>query len=509
MRALLELADAVERWHELQRPRDIRLEVAPGVELERRWMPLRSVGIYVPRGLVSTLVMCAVPAQAAGVERIVIVTPPEGSGRVARRRERSASGRSGRSAARRRSRRSRTDRVDSARRQDLRARRWYVNEAKLLVARDVAIDLPAGPSEVVVLAGADAEPRVVELELAAQAEHGPESVCRVVDVNGDLEAALVTSRSWHRSTSCSSATRPKRQLRGSGMPERSSSARGRRSRPATTRPAGITSSRPGGWARAVGGLGLETFLKPITMQRLTAEGLAARCGRRSRRSRRRRACPRTPRRCAGEDALPPSSPPTRGRRRRPSSPPRSGSTPSRSCASTGTSRPPPPRPRARARSPPRSRARTSTRTAATRNCRRDRPVRGCRAGERRPRRGRRRPHPALRADVRRPGRHGRDRGDADVPALPDRGAARRRRGRRRRARADVLLPPEQPDRRARRRCPPRGRSSWTRRTSSTRARRPRELIDDGVIVLRTFSKAFGLAGRASATRSPRRRPRPS
>src|SRR5437879_8920185 len=81
--ALLALADAVRRWHELQRPPDIKLEIAPGVDLERRWVPLRSVGIYVPRGLVSTLVMCAVPAQVAGVERIVVMTPPAGSDLVA------------------------------------------------------------------------------------------------------------------------------------------------------------------------------------------------------------------------------------------------------------------------------------------------------------------------------------------------------------------------------------------------------------------------------------------
>src|SRR5258708_6410623 len=80
--AILALADRVRRWHELQRPADVRLEIEPGVELERRWLPLRSVGIYVPRSLVSTLVMCAVPAQVAGVERIVVVTPPAGAGLV-------------------------------------------------------------------------------------------------------------------------------------------------------------------------------------------------------------------------------------------------------------------------------------------------------------------------------------------------------------------------------------------------------------------------------------------
>src|SRR5207302_7461567 len=81
--AVLALADRVRRWHELQRPGDLRLEVEPGVELERRWVPLDSVGIYVPRTLVSTLVMCAVPAQVAGVKRIVVVTPPAGAGLIA------------------------------------------------------------------------------------------------------------------------------------------------------------------------------------------------------------------------------------------------------------------------------------------------------------------------------------------------------------------------------------------------------------------------------------------
>ena len=80
---LLVLADRVRRWHELQRPHAVALEVEPGVSLERRWIPLESVGIYVPRGLISTLVMCAVPAQVAGVERIVVVTPPACAGVVA------------------------------------------------------------------------------------------------------------------------------------------------------------------------------------------------------------------------------------------------------------------------------------------------------------------------------------------------------------------------------------------------------------------------------------------
>src|SRR5262249_62356758 len=64
----------------------------------------------------------------------------------------------------------------------------YVNEAKLEVSRDVPIDLPGGPSEVVVVADAEADPRIAELELAAQREHGHEAVCRVVATLEEGEA---------------------------------------------------------------------------------------------------------------------------------------------------------------------------------------------------------------------------------------------------------------------------------------------------------------------------------
>ena len=81
--AILDLADRVRRWHEVQRPRNVTLEVEPGVVLERRWVPIDTVGVYSPRNLVSTFVMCVVPAQVAGVRRIVVCTPPEGSGMIA------------------------------------------------------------------------------------------------------------------------------------------------------------------------------------------------------------------------------------------------------------------------------------------------------------------------------------------------------------------------------------------------------------------------------------------
>ena len=81
--AILAAAQNVRTWHAAQRPADLMMEVSPGVTLERRWTPLRSVGLYVPKNLVSSLIMSGVPAQVAGVERIVVCTPPSGAAAVA------------------------------------------------------------------------------------------------------------------------------------------------------------------------------------------------------------------------------------------------------------------------------------------------------------------------------------------------------------------------------------------------------------------------------------------
>ena len=71
--AILAAAENVRTWHAAQRPKDIMMEVTPGVTLERRWTPLRSVGLYVPKNLVSSLIMTGIPAQVAGVDRQVVL----------------------------------------------------------------------------------------------------------------------------------------------------------------------------------------------------------------------------------------------------------------------------------------------------------------------------------------------------------------------------------------------------------------------------------------------------
>ena len=262
--ALLTLADRVRRWHEAQRPNDVTLEVEPGVELERRWVSLRSVGIYVPRTLVSTLVMCVVPAQVAGVERIVVVTPPEGAGLIAAAAE--ALGVTevwaigGAQAIAWLAYVERVDRIVGP-------GNTYVNDAKLAVSRDVAIDLPAGPSEVVVLIGNDADPRIVALELAAQQEHGADSLCRVVETLEEAEAIAPE----HLVLLGAEAEALAPFVRNAGAVFVGASSPVAAGDYAT---GGNHVLPTGGWARSVGGLGIEAFLKPITTQRLTAAGLA-------------------------------------------------------------------------------------------------------------------------------------------------------------------------------------------------------------------------------------------
>ncbi len=259
--AILELADRVARWHAAQRPADVVLEVEPGVVLERRWVALDTVGVYVPRGLISTLVMCAVPAQIAGVRRIVVCTPPDGAGTIAAAAmllgldEVWALG--GPQAIGFLAYVEHVDKIVGP-------GNAYVNEAKLEVWRDVPIDLPGGPSEVVVVG--DGDPRLVELELAAQREHGHEAVCTTVATIEEAEAiapehlVLLGDAERHADTVRNAGA----VFVGPWSPV-----------PAGDYATGGNHVLPtNGWARSVGGLGLETFLKPVTVQRLTREGLA-------------------------------------------------------------------------------------------------------------------------------------------------------------------------------------------------------------------------------------------
>jgi histidinol dehydrogenase len=272
--AVLAAAENVRTWHAAQRPADLMLEVTPGVTLERRWSPLRSVGIYVPKGLVSSLIMSAIPAQVAGVERIVVCTPPNGSAAVA-----AAAALLG------------IDEVWAIGGAQAIAAMAYgtesiqpvdkifgpgsgaVNTAKLLVSRDVAIDLPAGPSEIVVVADEGFDEVIIAQELAAQMEHGADSKAYLVRVGDDVEAALAEVEGYaaeHVALLGERAESLAGRIRNAGAVFVG---------PYSPVPAGDYATGgnhvlpTGGWAKSTGGLGLEAFMKTVTVQRVTKEGL--------------------------------------------------------------------------------------------------------------------------------------------------------------------------------------------------------------------------------------------
>ena len=223
-RAALERAiDTVTRFHELQTLPPLRLETAPGVVCERMTVPLEAVGLYVPAGtapLPSTALMLAVPASIAGCPVRVMCTPPA-PGRHGRSR-RAGGGAALRRAqgvqARRRAGRRRDGlwHGDGAQgRQDLRAGqrlghgRQADRGARMPTAR--RCDMPAGPSEVLVIADDAARPAFVAADLLAQAEH---SVRRAGRAGHDLAQA------WPRPVRPKSARQlaalPRTRHRGAG-----------------------------------------------------------------------------------------------------------------------------------------------------------------------------------------------------------------------------------------------------------------------------------------------------
>lgn len=195
VRAALERAARnIRAFHEAQVPADVEVEVEPGVKLGRRFVPLAAVGVYAPGGRAaypSSVLMGVVPAVAAGVEEIVVCSPPGPSGLPTREVLAAAEiagatrffvvGGAGAVAAMAYGAGSipRCAAVVGP------GNKWVL-EAKRQVAGEVVIDSPAGPSEVLVLADDTADPIRVAAELVAQAEHDPEAAVALVSTSAQL-----------------------------------------------------------------------------------------------------------------------------------------------------------------------------------------------------------------------------------------------------------------------------------------------------------------------------------
>ena len=195
--ALERAAGNIRRFHEAQRPADVTVEIERGVSVTRAWVPLRRVGVYVPGGTAaypSSVLMGVVPARSAGVDEVIVCSPPGPSGSppdavlaacaIAGADRVFAVGGAGAVAAMAWG----TESVPQVDAIVGPGNRW-VTEAKRQVAGSVVIDSPAGPSEVLVLADDTADAGLVAREVLAQAEHDPDAACVVVTTSARLARA--------------------------------------------------------------------------------------------------------------------------------------------------------------------------------------------------------------------------------------------------------------------------------------------------------------------------------
>jgi histidinol dehydrogenase len=192
----------IRRFHEAQLTPPIRVETAPGVVCERFTRPIASVGLYVPAGsapLPSTALMLAVPAALAGSRTRVLCSPPQRDGsvnaavlyvaRLCGLEEVYRLGGAQAIAAMAYG----TETVPKVDKLFGPGNTW-VTAAKAQVAQDpmgAARDMPAGPSEVLVIADDAADPQFVAADLLSQAEHGPDSQSVLISTSPKLiEATL-------------------------------------------------------------------------------------------------------------------------------------------------------------------------------------------------------------------------------------------------------------------------------------------------------------------------------
>jgi histidinol dehydrogenase len=188
----------IRAFHEFQRPVESSITIEPGVTLGRRPDPFDRVGIYAPGGRAaypSSVLMGAVPAKVAGVGEVILCSPPVAGGLPAESVMAAAQlsgvdrvfavGGAGAIAAMCLG----TDTIPRANKV-VGPGNAYVAEAKLQLATAAAFDSPAGPSELLLIADAAANPEAVSREVLAQAEHDPNAIVIVVAIGEDVAARI-------------------------------------------------------------------------------------------------------------------------------------------------------------------------------------------------------------------------------------------------------------------------------------------------------------------------------
>jgi histidinol dehydrogenase len=318
--AILAAKQNIEKFHSTQLLQEKAVETAPGVLCWRRSVAIEKAGLYVPGGnapLFSTILMLGIPAKIAGCSEIVLCTPPSPDGKVnpvilytaqlagINSVFRSGGAQAIAAMAYGTETIPRVDKIFGPGNQ-------YVTRAKELVQLDgVAIDMPAGPSEVLVIADNTGNPEFIAADLLSQAEHGPDS--QVVFLT-DNDSVLYSVRSEVEKQLKSLPTRenagkslgnsmlillpsiddcldfsnlyaPEHLIlavadadKAAGMVRNAGSVfLGNFScESAGDYASGTNHTLPtNGYARAYSGLSVDSFVKKITFQKLTGKGIAA------------------------------------------------------------------------------------------------------------------------------------------------------------------------------------------------------------------------------------------
>lgn len=308
----------IQRFHQNQKPEDLVINTMPGVECRLKHLPIEKVGLYIPGGtapLLSTVLMLGIPAGIAGCPEIILCTPPNADGRVhpsilycagilgISKVFRIGGAQAIAAMAYGTDSIPKVDKIFGPGNQ-------YVTLAKQIVSlENVAIDMPAGPSEVAVIADHTADPAFIAADLLSQAEHGQDSQVILVatgekiipKVRAELERQIAT---LPRKEIAEAALRNSRlvvmedkanilDMINSYAPEHliiqcrdyEEMASGIRNAgsvflgPYTPESAGDYASGTnhtlptGGYARAYSGIGLESFMKRISFQKITEDGL--------------------------------------------------------------------------------------------------------------------------------------------------------------------------------------------------------------------------------------------
>lgn len=309
----------IEAFHRAQLPRPVEVETAPGVRCLQRAVPISRVGLYIPGGrapLFSTVLMLAIPARLAGCREVVMCTPASGTSPISPEilyAARTAGVHhiykvgGAQAIAAMAFGTATIGRVDKI----FGPGNRFVTKAKQLVSAVTAIDMPAGPSEVMIMADGSACPAFVAADMLSQAEHGPDSqaiaLCDSMDLaakiaseverqtallsrRGLVEGSLSKSRiivlgtrgemtefaNLYAAEHLIISMRDPWEIAGYITAAGSVFIGNYSPESAGDYASGTNHTLPtGGWARSMSGVNIESYMRRITYQELTPAGLAA------------------------------------------------------------------------------------------------------------------------------------------------------------------------------------------------------------------------------------------